>query len=166
MRNTEYPSRISTIFYLGLEGLGGVDLITDEDENVRASDLYLSIAAHNFQGIDGPIEFSGTTPDLDDFTIRIVDGMPFWSAVGIIEAYVLSGATNEAITSGPHSEMFADRLDKSHFVGLRVNPGHIWTAKGRCRPSKSVFFSRILRRFNQSEYCEACRTHCRTISPV
>jgi hypothetical protein len=36
MHNVEYPSRISTIFYLGLEGLGGIDLITDEDENVRA----------------------------------------------------------------------------------------------------------------------------------
>lgn len=34
-----------------------------------------SIPAYRFQGIDGPVEFSGTTPDLDDFTIRIVDGM-------------------------------------------------------------------------------------------
>lgn len=39
MPNIAYPSRISTIFYLGLEGLGGVDLITDEDENVRAVNL-------------------------------------------------------------------------------------------------------------------------------
>ena len=63
------------IFYLGLEGLGGVDLITDEDENVGASSAHPTFPAHILQGIDGPIEFSGTTPDLDDFTIRIVDGM-------------------------------------------------------------------------------------------
>ncbi|KIJ69518.1 glycoside hydrolase family 63 protein [Hydnomerulius pinastri MD-312] len=94
--NPDYPSRISTIFYVGLEGLGGVDLITDEDEN----------------GIDGPIEFSGATPDLDDFTIRIVDG-----------------PDNHALTTGPHSEVFEDRIGKSHFVGLRVGPGEVWTAK-------------------------------------
>ncbi|KAL4067531.1 glycoside hydrolase [Scleroderma citrinum] len=56
--NPAYPSRISTIFYLGLEGLGGIDMITDEDEN----------------GIDGPVEFAGNTQDLGDFSIRIVDG--------------------------------------------------------------------------------------------
>ena len=27
------------------------------------------------QGIEGPIEFSGSTPELDEFTIRIEDGM-------------------------------------------------------------------------------------------
>ncbi|KAF9228032.1 glycoside hydrolase family 63 protein [Gyrodon lividus] len=90
------PSRISTIFYVGLEGLGGLDLITDEDEN----------------GIEGPIEFSGATPDLDEFTIRIVDD-----------------PDNRAVTTGPHSEVFADRLGKSHFVGLRVGSGQVWTAK-------------------------------------
>ncbi len=26
------------------------------------------------QGIEGPIVLTGSTPDLDDFTIRIVDG--------------------------------------------------------------------------------------------
>jgi len=31
---TEKPSRSSFIFYAGLEGLGGLDLETDEDENV------------------------------------------------------------------------------------------------------------------------------------
>ncbi|KAG6376058.1 glycoside hydrolase [Boletus reticuloceps] len=96
MSNVAYPSRISAIFYLGLEGLGGIDLITDEDEN----------------GIDGPIEFSGATPDLGDFTIRVVDG-----------------DQNRGLTSGLHSETFAHRLGKSHLVGLRANPGQVWTAK-------------------------------------
>jgi hypothetical protein len=31
----EKPSRISTIFYFGLEGFGGLDMETDENENVR-----------------------------------------------------------------------------------------------------------------------------------
>ena len=30
------------------------------------------------KGIDGPLQFSGSTPDLDDFTIRIVDGTSVW----------------------------------------------------------------------------------------
>lgn len=42
-----------------------------------------------------------------------------------------SDVNNQALTLGPHSEAFAHRLGKSHFVGLRVNPGQIWTAKGR-----------------------------------
>ncbi|EGN96016.1 glycoside hydrolase family 63 protein [Serpula lacrymans var. lacrymans S7.3] len=88
--NSEFPSRISTIFYVGLEGLGGIDMVTDENEN----------------GIEGPVEFVGSTPDLDDFTIRIVD-----------------------ITNGPHSEAFKERIGKSHLAGLRLNRGDIWTAK-------------------------------------
>ncbi|KAG1883181.1 glycoside hydrolase [Suillus subluteus] len=94
--NPMYPSRISTIFYLGLEGLGGLDMVTDESEN----------------GIDGPVEFSGTTPDLGDFTIRIVDA-----------------PDNEAVTTGPHSEVFEERLGKTHLAGLRLPPGQLWTAK-------------------------------------
>lgn len=41
-----------------------------------------------------------------------------------------SGVDNQAVTSGPDSETFAQRLGKTHFVGLRANPGQIWTAKG------------------------------------
>lgn len=33
------PSRISTIFYLGMEGLGGIDMDTDEEDNVRNQSL-------------------------------------------------------------------------------------------------------------------------------
>ncbi|EIW85275.1 glycoside hydrolase family 63 protein [Coniophora puteana RWD-64-598 SS2] len=91
------PSSISTIFYLGLEGLGGLDMITDEDED----------------GLEGPIEFAGSSPELDEFTVRIVDGSP----------------NNQGVTSGPYSDVFADRIGKSHFFGLRVNNGDIWTAK-------------------------------------
>ncbi|OJA11997.1 hypothetical protein AZE42_04747 [Rhizopogon vesiculosus] len=92
----QYPSRISTIFYFGLEGLGGLDMITDESEN----------------GIDGPVEFSGSAPDLNDFTIRVVDG-----------------PDNVAVTTGPHYEEFEERLGKTHVTGLRLPPGQIWTAK-------------------------------------
>lgn len=31
----EKPSRISTIFYFGLEGLGGLDMETNENDDVR-----------------------------------------------------------------------------------------------------------------------------------
>lgn len=139
MLNIAYPSRISTIFYMGLEGLGGVDLITDEDENVRATNPHLSIPPHSLQGIDGPIEFSGATPDLDDFTIRIVDGMLSCKINTFLGFMFCSGIDNQAVTSGPHSEAFAHRLGKSHYVGLRVNPGQVWTAKGRCRSSLKIF---------------------------
>lgn len=29
---------------------------------------------NRIQGIEGPVVFTGSTPELDDFTIRIVDG--------------------------------------------------------------------------------------------
>ena len=33
--HTDKVSRVSTIFYFGLEGLGGLEMETDENENVR-----------------------------------------------------------------------------------------------------------------------------------
>ncbi|KAG6334934.1 hypothetical protein ID866_4151 [Astraeus odoratus] len=94
--NPALPSRVSTIFYMGMEGLGGLDMITDEDEN----------------GIDGPMEFAGYSPDLDEFSIHIIDG-----------------PNNRVITHGPHAEDFVGRLGKTHFVGLRISPEKLWTAK-------------------------------------
>ncbi|KAF6764909.1 glycoside hydrolase [Ephemerocybe angulata] len=90
------PSRISTIFYLGLEGIGGLEMETDEDDN----------------GIDGPVKFSGNSAQLDDFTVRVVDG-----------------PDNEHVTSGPFYDDFKDRVGKTHFVGRPMAPGTIWQAK-------------------------------------
>ncbi|KAF9792420.1 glycoside hydrolase [Thelephora terrestris] len=56
--DTSNPMHISTVFYSGLEGLGGLEM---QNEPVP-------------QGFDGPVTFAGFTPDLDDFTIRIEDG--------------------------------------------------------------------------------------------
>ncbi|KDQ59490.1 glycoside hydrolase family 63 protein [Jaapia argillacea MUCL 33604] len=94
--NPAMPSRTSFIWYHGLEGLGGIDMETDEDEN----------------GLEGDINFSGSSPDLDDFTIRIVDD-----------------PKNQALTSGPHAHIFEDRIGKTHFAGFRIAPGQMWQAK-------------------------------------
>ncbi|TFK42937.1 glycoside hydrolase [Crucibulum laeve] len=94
--NPSLPSRISTMFYFGLEGLGGLDMETDEDEN----------------GITGELKLTGSTPELDEFTIRVVDG-PY----------------NKAVTQGPHAEAFADRIGKTHFLGRPIPQGDIWQAK-------------------------------------
>ncbi|TDL27204.1 glycoside hydrolase family 63 protein [Rickenella mellea] len=92
----EIPSRTSFIFYLGIDGLGGIDMETDEDEH----------------GLEGPVKFSGTTPDLGDFTLRIVDG-----------------PDNEAVTTGAHSAAFFDRIGKTHYMGARVPTGDVWQAR-------------------------------------
>ncbi|CCM02864.1 uncharacterized protein FIBRA_04976 [Fibroporia radiculosa] len=91
-----FPSRISAIFYAGLEGLGGLDMETEEDDN----------------GIEGPIQFVGSSPDLDEFTIRIEDG-----------------PSNDALTTGPHAADFAHRLERTHFIGRHVQPGTVWQAR-------------------------------------
>ncbi|TBU50102.1 glycoside hydrolase [Dichomitus squalens] len=93
--NHALPSRVSPIFYVGLEGMGGIDMETEEDEN----------------GIEGPVAFTGFTPDLDDFTIRIVDG-----------------PNNVYITEGQFAHAFHARTGKSHLLGLRVPPGEVWKA--------------------------------------
>ncbi|PCH38371.1 glycoside hydrolase family 63 protein [Wolfiporia cocos MD-104 SS10] len=94
--NPTLPSRISTIFYIGLEGLGGLDMETEEDEN----------------GLEEPVKYSGSTPDLDDFTLRVVDG-----------------PNNEAVSAGPYASDFAPRIGKTHFIGLRVQPGTVWQTR-------------------------------------
>ncbi|VDC05344.1 unnamed protein product [Peniophora sp. CBMAI 1063] len=90
------PMRTSFIYYAGIEGMGGLEL----DTKLPSS------------GIEGDIKFSGFSPDLDEFTIRIVDG-----------------PENTAVTSGPYSHDFADRLGKTHISGARVPSGDIWKAK-------------------------------------
>ncbi|KAJ7273466.1 glycoside hydrolase family 63 protein [Mycena haematopus] len=94
--NPDKPSHPSLIFYFGLEGLGGIDMDTDENEN----------------GLEGDIKFSGSTPELDDFTIRIVDG-----------------PDNTHKTGGPHAHKFVERIGKTHFLGQPVASGNIWQAK-------------------------------------
>ncbi|PPQ81232.1 hypothetical protein CVT25_015756 [Psilocybe cyanescens] len=88
-------SRVSPIFYFGLEGLGGLDMETEENEN----------------GIPGEIKLSGSSPDLDEFTIRIVDS-----------------ADNRAVVIGPHADAFQSRLGRTHFAGRPVKEGDIWQA--------------------------------------
>ncbi|KAJ7489943.1 glycoside hydrolase [Mycena galericulata] len=95
--NPDLPSRPSLIFYFGLEGMGGMDMDTDEDEN----------------GLEGDIKFSGSTPELDDFTIRIVDG-----------------PGNNHVIAGSHADRFEERIGKTHFLGQPVPQGTIWQAKG------------------------------------
>ncbi|KAK7466923.1 Processing alpha glucosidase I [Stygiomarasmius scandens] len=94
--NAAYPSRSSMIFYFGLEGLGGLDMETDEEEN----------------GIEGEIKFTGSTPELDDFTIRIVDD-----------------PRNNAVTNGPHAGAFQERIGKTHYMAQPIPPGQVWQAK-------------------------------------
>ncbi|KIY51084.1 glycoside hydrolase family 63 protein [Fistulina hepatica ATCC 64428] len=94
--NPDLPSRISPIFYFGLEGFGALEMDTEEDEN----------------GIKGDWILSGTTPDLGDFTIRVVDG-----------------PDNVYLTEGLHAHAFSERIGKTHFSGHKVPSGGIWQAK-------------------------------------
>ncbi|CAK5279562.1 unnamed protein product, partial [Mycena citricolor] len=90
------PTRSSLIFYFGLEGIGGMEMENDEDEN----------------GLEGDVKFTGSTPELDDFTIRIVDG-----------------PDNSVVTAGPFAQNFQERIGKTHFLGQKLAPGNVWQAK-------------------------------------
>ncbi|KAF8311557.1 glycoside hydrolase family 63 protein [Clavulina sp. PMI_390] len=52
------PSKTSVYFYMGMDGLGSLELDNEEDDT----------------GLTGTVKFNGVTPDLGDFEIRIVDG--------------------------------------------------------------------------------------------
>lgn len=59
-----------------MEGIGGLDLENEEDEDVSNSLVLPSpLLIPTFQGLEGVVKFSGTSPDLGDFTIRVQDGM-------------------------------------------------------------------------------------------
>ncbi|KAJ7584339.1 glycoside hydrolase [Mycena floridula] len=90
-------SKPSLIFYFGLEGLGSLVLETDANEN----------------GLEGEVKLGGSTAELNDFSIRIVDG-----------------PDNVAITQGPHAAAFQARIGKTHFLGQSVPSGNVWQAKG------------------------------------
>lgn len=71
---TELRSQISLIFYAGMEGLGGLEMDTEEADAVSAIiHAFIRVLKHP-QGIDGSIELSGSSPELDDFKIRFEDG--------------------------------------------------------------------------------------------
>lgn len=40
-----------------------------------------------------------------------------------------SGPYNAAVETGAHSHIFAERIGKTHFLGLRLPPGNVWQAK-------------------------------------
>jgi len=107
---------ISTVFYSGLEGLGGLEMQTKPVAQVWSaltSVLGASTNRPNHKGIDGPVTYTGSTPDLDDFKIRIVDGPQ--------NVYV-----DEASRIG-------DAVGRTAFAGYRVDRGNIWQAKSDSR---------------------------------
>ncbi|KAH9057624.1 glycoside hydrolase [Lactarius vividus] len=101
------PSRTSFVFYAGLEGMGGLELETDEDENVRV--MYFRPPHQlnkNTRVLTVPIVLTGFTPELDDFNIRVVDG-----------------PNNKFFSGGPSADAFAKRIGKTHYNGFRVPVG-------------------------------------------
>ncbi|KAI0807266.1 glycoside hydrolase [Fomes fomentarius] len=116
--NPALPSRISPIFYFGLEGLGGIEMETEEDEN----------------GIEGPIVYTGSTPDLDDFTIRVVEG-----------------PSNTLVTEGPHASTFAHRTGKAHLLSLRVPPGQVWQAKEHIQKNLIKYAQEVINGYREAK---------------
>ncbi|QRW27438.1 glycoside hydrolase family 63 protein [Rhizoctonia solani] len=111
-------SRNSLIFYAGLEGLGGIDLENEEQEN----------------GYEGTINLVGITPELGDFSIRIVDG-----------------PDNVYITEGAHAEAFARTAGKTHVVGAVAPPGQVWQAKDILLKNIIDHATTIIKPFNEDK---------------
>ncbi|EUC62183.1 mannosyl-oligosaccharide glucosidase [Rhizoctonia solani AG-3 Rhs1AP] len=111
-------SRNSLIFYVGLEGLGGLDLETEEQED----------------GYEGSIGLVGITPDLGDFSIKIVDG-----------------PDNAYIREGAHAEAFARTAGKTHVVGAVAQPGQVWQAKDILLKNIIDHATTVIKPFNEDK---------------
>ena len=76
--------------------------------------------------------YTGSAAQLDEFTVRVVDGMRYLTSPTQFppHSYHL-GPNNHYITSGQHADAFKSRVGKTHFAGFRVPEGNIWRAKGQ-----------------------------------
>ena len=93
---------------------------------------------HWNQGIEGIVKFTGSTPDLGEFNIRIEDGknlLPCLSCLIFECECSISGPDVAYVTEGRDEERFSRKLGKTSFVGLPLPQGGSWKAKGRsCLP--------------------------------
>lgn len=80
---------------------------------------------------------TGSTPQLDEFTIRVVDGEDFFILPHImtLNDFIL-GDENHAVTTGPHADAFRKRIGRTHILGRPVKTGEVWQAR-----RKSSFLS-------------------------
>ncbi|GJJ12478.1 hypothetical protein Clacol_006720 [Clathrus columnatus] len=115
---TDRPMRTSFIPYFGLEGLGSLELDNEEDE----------------YGFEGQVVFTGETPDLGTFKIRIVDD-----------------ESNKAVMDGSAIEDYEEKLGKTPFLGIRVQSEQMWTAKSLIISSLMTAAQNILKPYQQSE---------------
>ncbi|RUS26055.1 glycoside hydrolase [Jimgerdemannia flammicorona] len=105
----------AVLFYVGVEGDGGIDLMNKLDK----------------QGLLSPVKFEGDTPDLGDFSIQIVDGkkmrmyMVSYIRIVILNLPSPSGLLNNV----PESNPLDVDLSRTHFWGTPVSDGDIWRAK-------------------------------------
>ena len=97
------------------------------------------MAHAGLQGIEGTVVFTGSTPELDDFTLRIVEGRYRLLVMSSHSHCVSLGPNNIVVTSGPHATTFGRKLGKSHLLGLQVPAGQVWRAKGNSYVSLITF---------------------------
>lgn len=95
--NASRPSRIALVTYYGLEGLGTLQFDPEEELN---------------EGIDGPIELSGSVASLGAFSIRQVET-----------------SQSQLNRRGRHADEYGDLIDRTSIAGLAVPPGNAWRAK-------------------------------------
>ncbi|KAG0149919.1 hypothetical protein CROQUDRAFT_652883 [Cronartium quercuum f. sp. fusiforme G11] len=123
--NAAAPSRISMINYFGLDGLGTFQLENEEDE----------------EGLEGPVQISGSTPQLGEFTIRIEDS-----------------PTNSPLKRGRHAADFGERLDRFQYLGVQMPAGTVWKAKGHIMTAISENIQGLVERYTKENLPEPAIT--------
>ena len=96
---------------------------------------------------------TGSTPQLDEFTIRVVDSEKSILSHSMTLNDSVLGAENHAVTAGPHADAFQARIGKTHILGRPVKTGDVWQAS-----RKSSFLSSSFVELNQLDDI-LCRSH-------
>ena len=81
---------------------------------------------------------SGSTPQLDEFTIRVVDSEYFILPHSMTLNDSVLGGENHAVTTGPLADAFRARIGKTHILGRPVKAGEIWQARRKSSLSSSL----------------------------
>ena len=80
--------------------------------------------------MEGEISLSGTSPDLGDFKIRIVDRKYTLKSYSYCPSNTYIDPDNKAVLHGSFEEDFHETIGRTPYLAINVDDDNVWKAKG------------------------------------
>jgi len=113
--------------------MGGLDLETDENENVRNNSFRLLRRLNEHVRASKVLSFSLVQHlSLMNLPFELWMVRLHRSPQSNASRTEFTGPDNKAYSDGPFSDVFANRIGRTHYSGFRVPAGNVWQAKGGC----------------------------------